>query len=92
MSLPDLKELNKIIALCRKQGVKVIKIGEIELTLGEDTPKKPRGKNAVKAKTHEVQGEVESEGWDSLPEEDKLFWSATGGTPVITGNSGEDKQ
>ena len=79
MQLPDLKELDKLIALCRKRGVTVVKVGELQLTLSEDAPaSKPRGKAAAK-KAAEAPGEPEN--FDSLSEEDKLFWS-TGGIEV----------
>lgn len=89
-SLPDSKELNKIIALCRKQGIKTIKIGELELTLSDTVPaaKKPRGKSAVKV-NHGEQGEIETDGWESLTEEERLFWSASGGNDPF--GSKEDK-
>lgn len=37
--IENLKDLQKIIALCRKQGVTHIKIGDLELNLGSMPPK-----------------------------------------------------
>ncbi len=75
MQLPDLKELDKLIALCRKRGVSVVKMGELELTLSDSAPaSKPRGKAAKKA--HEAPGDPES--FDLLSDEEKLFWSVGG--------------
>ncbi len=86
--LPSTKELNKIIALCRKQGIKSIKIGELELTLGDTVPagKKPRGKSAAKV-NHGEQGEIETDGWENLSEEEQMFWSV-GGVPFSANDGG----
>lgn len=78
MTLPDLKQLNKLIALCRKQGIKTIKMGELELTLSEDAPVKTgrAARKAAKAEPESVQGEIDA--FDTLTDEEKLFWSVTG--------------
>lgn len=83
---PDLNYINEMIKLCRKQGVKTIKIGDIELTLGDTipAPAKPRGKSAKKA-NHGEQGEVESDGWENFSEEERLLWSTGGGAPAEEG-------
>lgn len=36
--LPDLKELGKVIDLCRKKGVSAIQLGELRIELGHDVP------------------------------------------------------
>ena len=36
MDLPDIKDLGKVIDLCRKKGVKTFQIGELKFELGED--------------------------------------------------------
>jgi hypothetical protein len=77
MTLPDLKQLNKLIALCRKQGIKTIKMGELELTLSEEAPVKA-SRASRKAEPESVQGEIDA--FDSLSDEEKLFWSVTGQT------------
>lgn len=70
MNLPDLKQLNKLIQLCRKQGVKVIKIDNMELTLSDDLPTKPGKKQlAPQPQTPSI---FES---DSLTDEQLLDWS-----------------
>lgn len=35
MTLPDLKDLGKVLDLCRKKGVKAIQLGELRIELGE---------------------------------------------------------
>jgi len=70
MNLPDLKQLEKIIILCRKRGVKTIKIDNIELTLNEDIPlsnyKKAKQNNHIQSPI------IES---NSLSEDELLLWS-----------------
>lgn len=39
MQLPDVKDLGKVIDLCRKKGVKIFQIGELKFELG-DVPEK----------------------------------------------------
>lgn len=72
MNLPDLKQLDKIITLCRKRGVKTIKIDNVELTLSDDQPQSNYKKNQEKK---ESQGRIDSE---ELTEEQLIAWS-TGG-------------
>lgn len=77
MTLPDLKELQKLIQLCRKTGIKTVKLGELELTLADEAPvSKPRGKAAKKQEEEAKPGVYDS--WEALSDEDKLFYSSTG--------------
>lgn len=85
MNLPDLNQLELIIKLCRKQGVKSIKIDNVELTLADERPISKRSK---KAQHNEVQGDVVSE---ELSEQDLLLWSANGGIPFNNEGSGSWK-
>ncbi len=72
--IPDLKYLEKLIALCRKKGVTVVKVGGLELTLSEDAPvSKPRGKAANKPK----EDANPPESFDTLSPEDQLFYSSS---------------
>lgn len=79
MNLPDLKQLDKVIALCRKRGVKSIKIDNVELTLSEDAPAKQTRKNK-KSNTKEaeqVSATVDTAFESDSPTEDELlFWSS----------------
>lgn len=73
----DLKQLSKIIDLCRKKGVDSIEFDGIRVVLGHaPTPvkRKPRGIHAV------PDSEVEIE--DQFSEEQTLFWSSGGLTPT----------
>lgn len=74
----DLKELSKLIQLCRKSGVLSIKMEGVELTLTEDAPApaKPRGKSAVKSKASEVAGHDKTELEGELSAEELMFWSS----------------
>jgi len=79
MSLPDLKELNKLITLCRKRGVDYIKAGDLELQLNGDpfTLKKARKrKGRPQAESQEEISEPGSIESDGLTDDQKLFWSA----------------
>lgn len=82
MDLPNLKELDKMIALCRKRGVTVIKIGALELQLG-DAPKAQSRKDAKGAapKASQFNEKIDTDGWDSLSPEQKLFFSSDGFLP-----------
>jgi hypothetical protein len=62
MNLPDLKQLDKVIALCRKRGVSEITVGDITLKLGAKPSKAPK---------HE---ELPIE--DTMTDEELMFWSA----------------
>lgn len=83
MTIDNLKDLEKIIRLCRKQGVITIKIDGIELTLGPAPQKtykpidiaKDIPEASIKVPVPNfVQGPVETE---ELSEEQMLMWSVT---------------
>lgn len=74
MELPDLKKLNKLITLCRKRGIKVIKIDNIELTLSEDAPAPIKANK--KGKYEELPGEkTMTDGWETLTPDQQMFYS-----------------
>ena len=76
MDLPDLKDLRKVIALCRSTGVRIIKIDNIEITLSDDAPPtKPRGKAAKAAQGTSKYPDVKFESGGPT-EEELLFWSS----------------
>jgi hypothetical protein len=62
MNLPDLKQLDKVIALCRKRGVSEITVGEITLKLGSKPTKAPKHEEPVAE--------------DQITDEELLFWSS----------------
>jgi hypothetical protein len=70
VSVPSAKELKGIIALCRKTGVKTIKFGDIEITLGDEPLKKAPVKSAPSTTSEYTT--------DAPSEEELLFWSAQG--------------
>ena len=65
MQLPDIKQLKAVILTCRKLGVKTVKIGELEITLGE-APTKTR---------HKTNTSVVAEPSEELTQEQLLMWS-----------------
>lgn len=71
MSLPELKQLDKIIALCRKRGVSEITVDGVTIKLG-DAPIK-RSRQTIAAQKYHEDGEIET---SELSQEDMLFWSA----------------
>lgn len=72
MSLPDLKQLGKIIALCRKKGVLEITIDGVTLKLGE-APVSNYKKKASAPTIKDLPFET-----DSLTQEQLLMWSVQG--------------
>jgi len=62
--MPDLQYVQDLIKLCRKNGVKVVKVGDMELTLS-DTPPKSRRKSESVPPPEEEQ----------LTEEELMFYS-----------------
>lgn len=68
MNLPDLKQLKAVIDLCRKSGVKTIKVDNIELTLADNVPRRTR-------RTKDDKEEITEH---PFSEEETLFWSSTG--------------
>lgn len=84
----DLKMLAKVVDLCRKKGVKVFKIDNIEITLSEDAPvtRTRKAKNStIPATSKYPDAPFES---DSLTDEQLLFYSAgdTTGSETIESN------
>lgn len=85
MTVDNLSDLKKIILLCRKQGVTAIEIDgiKLDLSLAPTTTKRvhkplnielpPEATMAVPQYTPE---KIEVEGWDSLSEEEKVFYSS----------------
>lgn len=76
MQLPDLKELDKVLALCRKRGVKTIRIGEVELTLTDEAPQSHYKRN------QETKSQIEDDYQEPSPEE-LLMWSALPAGPAV---------
>ena len=80
MNLPDLKELSRVIALCRKQGVKSIKIDNVELTLQDVAPLPAKRNRKPKAQVPTDFGSNDEYTSEEPTELDLLFYSA-GGVP-----------
>jgi hypothetical protein len=72
VDIKDIKELAKIISLCRKKGVESFKISEngIELSFSP-APVKTRASKKPSLVTEEGEGFLAN-----LTPEDKLFWSS----------------
>lgn len=78
MSL-DPKELKKLADACRKAGIKHYKSGDIEFTLADEAPvsnyKKRKPKSPLTSLEVAPDAPVKSDGWDTLTEDQKLFYS-----------------
>lgn len=74
-SLPNLKELDKLIALCRRRGISSIEFNGLKLTLGDPVKKvSRRPRNASQSPNNKM---PEPEIGSDLPSHDELlFWSA----------------
>lgn len=88
MTLPDLKQLNKLITLCRKRGVTFIKIDGIELSLSESPIREATAPRASQSKKKITVKEFIDQALpaDSPSPEELLFWSA-GGVPELAQKS-----
>ncbi len=79
MTISNLKELEQLMKLCKKQGVPLIKIDNIEFQI--DTTPVVTAKKASKAVAGEViapggiTDSTKVESFDALTDEQKLFWS-----------------
>ena len=79
MKIENIQELQKVIAICRKQGVVSIKVDNLELILG-DLPAKQTYSKRSSPPTLSPGGITEDTKilTDELTEEQLLMWSATG--------------
>jgi hypothetical protein len=91
MTISDLKDLEKLIKLCRKTGVSNITIDGIVLELGYEPLKTFKGK-PMRPMLNKILGEVGEDTpiidniqTDELTEEQLLYYSAV---PHDTGNEG----
>jgi hypothetical protein len=87
-TLPSPGELKKLAAACRKAGITHFKCGDVEFTLGEEKPKPQRKASASTPKQSKQSESVNGDGWDTLTEEQKMFYSV-GGMPLDTLVGGE---
>lgn len=69
----DLKELAKVIDLCRKKGVDSIEYEGIKVTLSPDAPASYYKKK--QAQTQDTKDTVEPQ---TYSQQDALFWSSAG--------------
>lgn len=88
MKLETLKDLDKLLLLCRKRGVRTCKIDNLEFhleDLPEQAPKARRQVENVSGMTETLTATdnvtIPTDGWDSLTDDEKLFYSASGQTP-----------
>lgn len=68
----DTKSLKKLADICRKAGITHFKGDGFEFTLGDLPEKKTQKSQLFESPTEQI----ESEGFEDLSEEDRLFWSS----------------
>lgn len=83
MNLPDLKDLEKVIDLCRKKGVASITLGDVKLEIREEAPQSNYKKRKEKM---ELVGSADpSDPYANFPEgtltEEQLMFYSSGGVP-----------
>ncbi len=79
MTISDLKDLKKLIQLCRHQGVDRITVDGITLELGSAPIKETQSTRNATPNPGIVTEDTSIETFDSLSEEQKLFWSSAPG-------------
>lgn len=85
------KELKKLAAACRAAGIKSYEADGIKFTLSDEAPVSPYKKRKSKAPIDPANVDnspIETDGWDNMSEEQKLFYSSR--DPLFE-NSEEDK-
>jgi len=91
MQIKDVKDLRKIIQLCRQTGVYKIKVDNVELELGSEPYKQPRTPSLQEQTINPwamnyspgvnvSTDDVKIPSFDDLTEEQKLFYSVNEGT------------
>ncbi len=72
MTLPEIKQLDKIIALCRKRGVSEITVEGVTIKLGDAPVKRNRQAKGPSKPFHQDDNRVET---SELTPEQLLFYS-----------------
>lgn len=88
----DVKELKRLAKACREAGIKSYKADGIEFTLADEPPpptaykKRKASKVEAEASNSPTNEKLETDGWDTLSEEQRLFYSSNG--PLEGNNEG----
>lgn len=84
MSIPNPKELKKLVKACREAGIKQFKGNGYEFTLTDEAPVKRSNarKNNVITNVEPADSSFES---DTLTEDALLMWSSAGGGVPFSG-------
>lgn len=81
MKIETIRDLDKVIALCRKRGISAIKIDNIEFALDASTPvraNKTKAEQSHNFTSHAISAETKIDLPDELTEDQLLFYSAAG--------------
>lgn len=80
IKIPDLKDLERVIELCRKKGVSSITLGDVRLEIREEAPKSNYKKRKENELEHNPIDPYANFPTDNLTEEQLMFYSS-GGLP-----------
>lgn len=83
MDFPNVKDLKKIVALCRQTGIKTFELGELRITLTETAPA-PRTRSKYTDNTLKTSVQKDTVP-DSMPSEEELLFASCGGPPDLEG-------
>lgn len=90
MKIETLRELDKLIKLCRKRGVTNLKAEGLELSLSESEPvTQTSNKKSNKINRLQNTPTLDSIEEDALSEQDALFWSSDSQMPLSESITGE---
>lgn len=67
MQIKTIKELDSVLAICRKRGVSSIEIGNVKLHLTDELPTKPNSEQSKEAPSSDLYTEEQILNWSSLP-------------------------
>lgn len=90
MDISNLKELDKLISLCRKRGVKSIQIDNLAIELSDSTPATKRNSTSTKRQLQDLDApDAAQEKFitDSLTKEQLLNWSVTDSSELLEDES-----
>lgn len=83
MTINSLKELEKLVRLCRKTGIQIIKVDGIELVLTEQPTKQSVKRTISSTAPFGMDADTKIETPDDLSPEELLYYSAGGPGPIV---------
>lgn len=92
MELPDVKQLEALLAVCRKKGVSSISFGELKIRLRVDEPQSPYKKKQIES---QVSDETDTnDKYKNFPDgvlsPEQLIFYSSGGIPEDWGKEAKE--